>query len=872
MSKTADTPMMQHYAEVKRQFPDAILFYRVGDFFEMFGDDAVQASKELEITLTSRDKGQTALAGVPHHSASSYISRLVAKGFKVAICDQVEDPKLAKGLVKREVTRVITPGVTIDEDLLALRDRALLVGVTSGDGRYGLSAVDFSTGEFRATELETEDALREELLRIDPAEIVVPGAGDKPRDKLLADAVRRWMPKLTLRIVLPVTEPLEQALARHGGENAEVHLPPAAAGAREAAQTVLAYLEETQRGVRMPHLRRVDFYALDDALLIDPSTKRNLEILRNLQDGKRAGSLFDVLDRTQTAMGSRRIRMWLDYPLIDRESVEARLSAVDELRTKGFDRDELRAALKAVPDLERMNGRIVMGNATPRDLALLRDGLAVLPGVRERLHRFESPLLRALAERLDLLDDVLTVFRQALVDSPPLTQREGGIVRDGFRPDLDELRILSRDGKGAIAKMEAEEKSRTGITSLKVGYNKVFGYYLEITNTNKHLVPDDYIRKQTLTNAERYITPALKEWEQKVLHAEERQCELEYQVFLDLRAHAAVQSERLERTAASIATLDALASLAQVAEEGRYVRPRMVDTPVMRVKQARHPVVERNSRERFVPNDVLLDADDRQLLLITGPNMAGKSTYMRTAALLVIMAQIGSFVPADEAEIGIVDRLFTRVGASDNLMAGQSTFMVEMTETSHILRTATSRSLIVLDEIGRGTSTFDGISIAWAVAEYIHDRLGARTLFATHYHELADLPLTKPRVHNATVEVREWNDEVIFLRRIIDGAASHSYGIQCGRLAGLPGEVVERAREVLTNLERDELNEVGLPKLARSRKNPPVPSAQLGLFAPPAPPASVPSVVEERLAALDVNQLTPIEALNKLAELKKMLE
>jgi DNA mismatch repair protein MutS len=861
--------MMQQFYEVKRQFPDAILFYRVGDFYEMFADDAVEASRELEITLTSR--GGVPLAGIPHHSAGQYIAKLVGKGYKVAVCEQVEDPKLAKGIVRREVTKVITPGVTIDEDLLAMRDIAVLAAVIAHEGAFGLAIVDFSTGYFRATELENEDVLREELLRNEPAEIVLAGTPGKP-DAILSSLIEAWLPKVARRTIVPLTGPLEQSLQIHGGEHAEVHLPQAATAAREASLLALAYLEDTQRGARMPHLRRIDHYALADTLLIDPNSKRNLEIIRNLQDGKRAGSLLGVLDKTQTAMGARRMRHWLDYPLVKRERIEERHDAVAELRSRGFDRDELRLALKSVPDFERMNGRIVLGSANGRDLALLRDGLVVLPSFQERLRQFAAPLLRRLAEQIDLLEDVRDILTRALVEAPPMTVREGGMIRDGYRPDLDELIALSRDGKGAIAKMEAEEKARTKINSLKVGYNKVFGYYLEITNTNKHLVPDDYIRKQTLANAERYITPALKEWEQKVLHAEERQCELEYQVFLDLRAHTSMQSERLERTAAAIAELDALISLAQVAEEGRYVRPKMVDEPVMRVIQGRHPVVERVSKERFVPNDVELSAHDRQLLLITGPNMAGKSTYMRQVALLALMAQIGSFVPADEAEIGIVDRLFTRVGASDNLIAGQSTFMVEMTETANILRSATDRSLVILDEIGRGTSTYDGISIAWAVAEFIHDRIGARTLFATHYHELADLSRTKPRVRNANVEVREWNNEVIFLRRIIDGAASHSYGIQCGRLAGLPPEVVDRAKEVLQNLEKEEFNESGFPKLARSgRKGAAqmVPTPQLGLFGPPPPK---PSAIEEELKKIDVNNLTPIEALNLLAQLKRQLD
>jgi DNA mismatch repair protein MutS len=864
----ADTPMMVQYYEVKRQFPDAILFYRVGDFYEMFAEDAVEAARELEITLTQR--GGVPLCGVPHHSSNGYLARLVSKGYKVAVCEQVEDPRFAKGIVKREVTKVVTPGVTIDEDLLALREVSVLAGVVEQEGRFGFAVVDFSTGAFRATELDTEDQLREEMLRIEPAEIVLAGAGGKA-DAALAQRLALWLPKVARRAIVPLAGPLEECLRKHGGEHAEVHLPLGAAAAREAALVALAYLEDTQRGARMPHLRRVDHYVLSDTLLLDPNTKRNLEIVRNLQDGKRYGSLLGVLDRTQTAMGARKLRHWLDYPLVQRAQIEARLDAVAELRSRGFDRDELRAALKAVPDLERMNGRIVLGSANARDLAQLRDGLRGLPGCQERLGGFAAPLLRALAAGIDPLADVGELLARAIVDSPPMTVREGGMIREGFRPDLDELAALARDGKGAIARMEAAERERTKINSLKVGYNKVFGYYIEITNTNKHLAPDDYIRKQTLSNAERYITPALKEWEQKVLHAEERQCELEYQCFLDVRAHVAQQSERIEKTAAALAALDALMSLAQAAEEGRYVRPTMVDAPVIRVTGGRHPVVERVSRDRFVPNDVDLSAHDRQVLLITGPNMAGKSTYMRQVALLALMAQVGSFVPADEAEIGIVDRLFTRVGASDNLVAGQSTFMVEMTETANILRTATDRSLIVLDEIGRGTSTFDGISIAWAVAEFVHDRVGARTLFATHYHELADLARTKPRVRNANVEVREWNDEVIFLRRIIDGAASHSYGIQCGRLAGLPAEVVDRAREVLQNLEKEELNEAGFPKLARTGRRGAaqlVPTPQLGLFEAPAPRKSA---VEEELKRIDVNALTPLEALNLLAALKKQL-
>ncbi|MDO3376701.1 DNA mismatch repair protein MutS [Geoalkalibacter halelectricus] len=867
-----NTPMMRQYLEIKSQHPDAILFFRLGDFYEMFMEDAVTASRVLGLTLTSRNKGaveQVPLCGIPYHSSQGYIARLIDNGFKVAICEQVEDPKDAKGIVKREVVQVVTPGLVVDSDNLQPKENNFLLALAVAEGEhFGLSCVDITTGVFRLTECRGMEELRSEISNLNPREILVAD------EELTATACGRLKPLFAERLInrLPewVFEPDRArrllldffGVANLQGFGCEhLHLGVRAAGA------VLHYLQQTRQGA-LDHIRSLSPYACADYLILDAATRRNLELTATQGDGRKKGSLLGVMDRTLTAMGGRKLRHWINYPLNDAGQIRARLQAVGELRDKSMLRGDLRESLDGVYDLERLGARIAMAGAGAKDLVGLRTSLEKLPAILNLLGELEAPLLTHLAAAIDPLEDVRDLIAEALVDDPPFVLREGGLIRDGFNAELDELRLISREGKGWIARLEQQERERTGIGSLKVRYNKVFGYYIEITKTHLARVPEDYQRKQTLVNAERFITPALKEYENKVLGAEERIQALEYDLFQEVRAQVAVQGARLQATADALAELDVLLGLADLAHEADYVCPRIDESTVLHIEDGRHPVVERmNLGERFVPNDVLLDTEEHQLLIITGPNMAGKSTFMRQVALITLMAHLGSFVPARAARIGLVDRIFTRVGASDNLASGQSTFMVEMTETANILHNATTRSLIILDEIGRGTSTFDGVSIAWAVAEYLHDHapVAAKTLFATHYHELADLALTCKRVKNWNVAVREWNDQVIFLRKIVKGGASHSYGIQVARLAGIPPAVVERAKEVLRNLEAGEFSAEGRPALARGRGRPQAPSPQLSLFDPGS------DALRRKLEDIDVSVLTPLEALNVLDGLKKMV-
>jgi DNA mismatch repair protein MutS len=868
------TPMMRQYLEIKADYPETILFFRLGDFYEMFLDDAVKASRILDITLTSRgrsaDGSDVPLCGVPYHSATPYIARLVEAGEKVAICEQVEDPKTAKGIVKRQVVKVVTPGLVVESESLSPKENNYLLAVFAGNGpQRGLAFLDLSTGEFRVTELESAEAAVAELICVNPREVLVPASfRDSPRMKELAAATAE-------RIITYLDDWVYDSdyCQRLFTGQFGVASPDAlgCGGLKEglpAAGAILHYLGETQMG-KAAHIRSITPYRTREYLVLDESTRRNLELTATLADGRRKGSLLGLMDRTATAMGGRKLRHWINYPLVSVERIVERQDAVEELLSDPLRRGEISALLNGVYDLERLNGRISLASASAKDLVALKESLLRLPAIREKLAGSAAPLLQRFEAEIDPLADMAALITAAIVENPPFVMRDGGIIADGYNAELDELRAISREGKGFIARMEAMEKARTGISSLKIRYNKVFGYYIEITRSNLASVPADYMRRQTLANAERFITPELKEYEEKVLGAEERIAELEYSLFQELRELVAAQGERIARSADRLAGVDLICALAELAHERGYCRPLMDDGEIIEITEGRHPVIEAMGLgERFVPNDVTLDNGENQILIITGPNMAGKSTFMRQVALITLMAQIGSFVPAAAARIGVVDRIFTRVGATDNLARGQSTFMVEMTETANILRNATRRSLVILDEIGRGTSTFDGVSIAWAVAEFLHDSAEhtPKTLFATHYHELTELAITRNRIKNHNIAVKEWNDQIIFLRKIVPGGTSHSYGIQVARLAGIPLEVIERAREILRNLEQGEFSEGGVPRIAKGKKGgEALNTPQLSLFETPG------DMLRLRIKGLNVAALTPLEALNILDELKRMV-
>lgn len=863
---------MRQYLEIKADYPDAILFFRLGDFYEMFLDDAVKASRILDIALTSRNKNadgdDVPLCGIPYHACAPYLAKLIEAGEKVAICEQVEDPKATKGIVRRAVVKVVTPGLVAESDTLSPKKNNYLLSLATVAGKWGVASLDISTGEFRMTELADRESALAEVECLDPREILAP---EEWRDR---PELRELTARNEARTISHIADWVYDGdyLRRLLEEFFGVATPEAMgcagfpAGLMAVAAT-LHYLREARKGT-VRHLTGITPYSSAEFLVMDESTRRNLELTATLGEGRRKGSLLGLMDRTATAMGGRKLRQWLNYPLVNSVAIDQRLDAVAELIADMELRRQVVTLLDGVYDLERLNSRISMASASAKDLAALRESLLRVPAVRDLLGQVSAPLLCRLRDEIDPLEELAGLIGRGIVENPPFVLRDGGIIAEGYHADLDELRAISREGKGFIARLEAQERSRTGISSLKIRYNKVFGYYIEITRSNLAGVPADYFRKQTLANAERFITPELKEYEEKVLGAEERIVELEFTLFQQIREQAAAEGERIARTADRLAILDVLVSMAELAVDRNYCRPLVDDSDRISIVEGRHPVVEAlNLGERFVPNDTDLDATDNQLLIITGPNMAGKSTYMRQVALITLMAQIGSYVPAAEARIGIADRIFTRVGASDNLSRGQSTFMVEMMETANILRNATVRSLVILDEIGRGTSTFDGVSIAWAVAEYLHDSptCTPRTLFATHYHELTDLALTRSRVKNQTVAVKEWNDQIIFLRKIVPGGASHSYGIQVARLAGLPRDVIDRAKEILRNLEKGEFEDGGMPRLAGSRKGPTKkPSPQLSLFAP------ADDALRDRLREVVIEALTPLEALNLLAELKRM--
>ena len=876
------TPMMRQYLETKALHPDTILFFRLGDFYEMFFEDAVRASELLQITLTARAKGseKVPMCGVPYHSARRYIGRLVEQGLKVAICEQVEEAGSGPGLVRREVTRIITPGMVLDEEVLEPRASNFLAAVHWNERGFGAALLEASTGEFFTVEAPSAQELVETLARVEPRELLVPeGQKGAPEVGFLSARLSKQPPVTELEKAAfepaRATVYLRNHFAVASLEAFGLGEAPLATGAAGAA---LRYLKDTQK-TPAAHVDRLTRVERSGHLLMDESSRANLEVLKTLRDGARKGSLLGVLDRTATSMGGRKLARWLASPLCALPEIHARLDAVEELAGRSVWREELTTLLKEVADLERLCGRLSLGAGNARDLRALGVSLALLPKLGVALSRCSAILLRTLAGPLGSLPELSELLMRAVVDEPPVTLKEGGLFRPGFHAELDTLVELSTSGKDYLLKLEARERERTKISSLKIRYNKVFGYYIEVTNSNKHLVPADYIRKQTTVGAERYITPELKEYEEKVLTAEEKRCALEFRLFEELRAQVVAAAPRIRSAAEAVATCDALLSFSRCAAEYGYTRPVVDESDVLSITAGRHPVVERvlPAGDSFVPNDVRMDATDAQLLIITGPNMAGKSTVMRQVALTVLMAQAGSFVPAKAAQIGLCDRIFTRVGAADNLARGQSTFMVEMTETSHILHHATRRSLIILDEIGRGTSTFDGLSIAWAVAEHIHDKIGARTLFATHYHELVDLAREKGRVKNLSIAVKEQGGKVLFLRKLVSGGANRSYGIEVAKLAGLPQEVVGRARDILQNLESGELDEAGRPRVAH-RKGVKVSVNQLGLFgageaaqAAPAVPAEHLKVLEE-LRSTSLDTTTPLEALNLLARLKKELK
>jgi len=863
------TPAMRQYFEAKRQYRDAIVFFRMGDFYEMFYEDALTAARALELTLTSRSKDSTGgaipMCGVPYHAADGYIARLVKKGFRVAVCEQMEDPKKAKGLVRREVVRVVSPGTLTDASYLDAREPAFLMGISPahpGPG-YGVALLDLSTGEFTAAEYTGPDgrqALADELSVLRPREIVTPAGFDdvaaivaelRLDTRVTAADVWTFEFESARRTLLAQM----QAHTLHGFGLTDRPAATCAAGA------LVQYLRDTQKA-DLAHVRGIAFRAGADCMVIDPATLRTLEVIE-AADGGRTGSLLHEIDRTCTPMGGRLIRAWLLRPLVALERIQDRLDGVEDFAFRGTERAKVRETLKTVHDMERIAARAALGTAGPRDLVALRQSLAVVPRLRMLVEPFQAPLLRSLAAELDDLAELRDELDRTLLDEPAAAARDGGAVRDGVDPELDDLRSVSRSGKQRIAEMEHAERERTGIGSLKIRYNRVFGYYIEISKSNLASVPADYHRKQTIAGGERFITPALKAFEEKVLGADERIVEREVEIFDALRRRVAAEAPRIQDTARGLASFDVLASLAETAALQNYTKPLVHAGDELAATDARHAVVERHAAGAFVPNDITLDAAEHQLVILTGPNMGGKSTYLRQTALLCLMAQAGSFVPARTAKLPVVDRLFARVGASDNIARGQSTFMVEMQETANILHCATSKSLVILDEIGRGTSTFDGLSLAWAVAEHLasNSRARPKTIFATHYHELTDLADALPAVANFHVVVREWNDDIVFLRKVVPGRSDRSYGIQVARLAGLPPTVVARAREILNGLERDELSRGGRPSLSGAGPD----RQQLGLFQTP---TTDDDAIHRRLRAIDINAITPLQALSILANLK----
>lgn len=863
------TPMMQQYLDTKEQYKDCILFFRLGDFYEMFFSDAETASRELEITLTGRDCGmpeRAPMCGVPFHAADTYIARLIAKGYKVAVCEQVEDPALAKGIVRREVIRVVTPGTVTDASMLDDRKNNYLMSIYKSGYYFGIAVVDVTTGDFSATSItwgNTFGKLVDELAKYSPSEVIANSAflGDAA---LIGPVRKRFNSYISSLDDVHFSD--EAASEKFQARFGEEMLAKDVGGlCINAAGALLEYLEETQK-VNLEHIQKINLYKSEEFMLLDVSTRRNLELTETMREKSKKGTLLWVLDRTMTSMGGRTLRRWVEQPLLNLSDIEERLAAVEEFKEKFMVRMELRELLRRVYDIERLMGKVILGSANCRDLIALKNSIGQVPYIKEILSGCSSAPAVRNNERSDPLEDVYGLIDRAIMDDPPLAVKEGMIIKTGFDPEVDRLRKASTEGKDWVAALEASEREKTGIKSLKVGFNKVFGYYIEVTRSYFHLVPEAYIRKQTLANCERYITQELKEMEDTILGAEEKVIALEYSIFCDIKTRISSEVKRIKDTAACMAELDVLCSLAEVADREGYCRPSVSADGRIEISEGRHPVVEKMLEQgAFVPNDTFLDTDENRLSILTGPNMAGKSTYMRQVALIVLMAQVGSFVPAKSADIGLADRIFTRVGASDDLAAGQSTFMVEMSEVANILSNATPRSLLILDEIGRGTSTYDGLSIAWAVIEYISDRekIGSRTLFATHYHELTELEGKLTGIKNYCISVKEKGEDIIFLRKIIRGGADGSYGIQVARLAGVPQPVLERARELLKELEDADISK----KENRLRRNRMPIEGQLDLL-------SINSGIKrsealEELKALDVSALTPLDALNALYRLQQ---
>ena len=875
------SPMMQHYLQTKEEYPDCILFYRLGDFYEMFFEDAKIVSRELELTLTGKSCGQeerAPMCGVPFHAYESYMNRLVAKGYKVAICEQMEDPKQAKGMVRREVIRVVTPGTNINEQALDEGKNNYIMCIVSLSDQFGVATADVTTGDFFVTEVDSKRRLLDEIYKFSPTEVVCNEAlfmsgldidDLKNRVGIVLYSLENWYFDDSL---------CENTLKEHFRVNSLEGLGLADLECGMIASgSLLKYLYETQKN-SLEQISAIHPYTTGKFMVLDSSTRRNLELVETLREKAKRGSLLWVLDKTKTAMGARMLRSFVEQPLIEKEEIEGRLDAIEELMQRAIDREELREYLNPVYDLERLLTRITYQSANPRDLTAFKSSIGMIPHIRGILLELQSKEIQGICEDMDTLEDLYTLIDAAIEEEPPITVREGGIIKDGYHEEIDRLREAKSQGKNWLAELEAKEREKTGIKNLKIKFNKVFGYYLEVTNSFKDLVPDYYTRKQTLTNAERYITPELKEMEDMILGAEDKLVQLEYELFRELREQIAKNVVRIQKTAKALAKIDVFASLALISEQNHYCRPSLNQNGRIDIKNGRHPVVEKMiNNDMFIANDTYLDNQKNRISLITGPNMAGKSTYMRQTALIVLMAQIGCFVPAETADIGIVDRIFTRVGASDDLASGQSTFMVEMTEVANILRNATGNSLLILDEIGRGTSTFDGLSIAWAVVEHISNPklLGAKTLFATHYHELTELEGKLDNVNNYCIAVKEKGDDIVFLRKIVKGGADKSYGIQVAKLAGVPDSVIERAKEIAEELGRHDI--VDFTEILSNKKNSAtkkkkehldeVDLTQMSLF-----DAVNDNDIIEELKEIDVGNLTPIEALNKLYELQNKIK
>ncbi|MBI1939055.1 MAG: DNA mismatch repair protein MutS [Ignavibacteriales bacterium] len=864
------TPLMAQYSRIKENYPDTILLFRMGDFFETFEEDAKIASKVLGITLTKRANGAAGdvpLAGFPHHAIDNYLPKLVRAGYRVAVCEQLEDPKLAKGIVKRDVVEVVTPGVAFSDKLLDHKKNNYLLSIYLEDENAGLSFCDISTGEFQTYEVQREEFIQQ-LGLINAAEILIPKKFKNELEPLIQKfspqsritRIDDWIYSYDFASELLMNHFNTKTLKGFGIESLRTAICSAGAA--------LNYLRETQKA-NLPHINKISRYNPSDYMILDFSTKRNLEITFTMNDGDREGSLFSILDRTETAMGGRMLKKWVTAPLKKLEPILKRQQSIEELFNNKTLRKNLQNELKEIGDLERLTSKVCTGRINPRELLNLKSSLKKIPLIKQLLDQTSAETITTINQRLNNLDWLVEKIELAIADDPPLSISDCGVIRNGYNEKLDELRSLSTNVKDWIANLQKAERERTKISSLKIGYNKIFGYYIEISHANKDKVPDNYIRKQTLVNNERYITPELKEYEDKILNAEENIAKLEYELFDQVRADASSAAKEIQENAQLVAMLDCFQSLADCADEYNYVKPKLDESDSIEIIEGRHPVVERilPPGEKFTPNSCKLSSSEEQIIILTGPNMAGKSVYLRQIGLIVLLAQIGSFIPAKEAQVGLVDRIFTRVGASDNISAGESTFLVEMQEAANILNNATDKSLILLDEIGRGTSTFDGISIAWAITEYLHENtnINAKTLFATHYHELNEMAQLFPRVKNFKVEVREYGDKVIFLHKVTPGGADHSYGIQVAQMAGLPQFVTSRAKEVLANLESKELTpyEVKKAKLAKLKNQD---NLQISLF------EMKDDALRKEISDLAIDQLTPLDALNKLNELKRKID